>query len=520
MDKIIEFINKKTNNKYFSLSFKEATYNKKNNTIQLLFNLPKSCQIADNFDDLELLCKQYMADFNLKISCKIKKVTISHEELKLKCLGIVNELCFEHMFLINDLELIYDGKDTLLNIVDRFDIRLFDKEKYIKEIESEILNRLNIEVKVCFKESELHNTNEILKREEKILEENIISQSQLAQEPLRLIDKQNILGEITEEYIEPIGDLGGKGEIVFCGTLQNFCVRETKQKFIEKPEEELNEEKRAFTPKTYLSFDLVYEQKNVHCMCFLPKDTEPIMLKNDQTYVVKGAISQFNDTFSVRVKAIAECNIVAPKIRWKNCPKQYNYVKPEKYIQTEQVGLFFVDETTKNRYLLDNSFVVYDLETTGINLSYDKIIDIGAYKIVNGKITDKFCTFVNPEMPIPADASKVNRITDEMVLKYPNIDKILPDFYKFCYGSIIVGYNNIGFDDVFINREGRRLRYNFDNKRDDVFAIARKNLPGLKNYKLSTVCANQNVSLIDAHRAANDALATAKLFIKLAEKFC
>ena len=77
-----------------------------------------------------------------------------------------------------------------------------------------------------------------------------------------------------------------------------------------------------------------------------------------------------------------------------------------------------------------------------------------------------------------------------------------------------------GFDDYFVNREGRRLKYNFDNKRDDAFVIAKQNLPGLKNYKLSTVCANQNVPLIDAHRASNDALATAKLFIKLAEKFC
>ena len=123
-------------------------------------------------------------------------------------------------------------------------------------------------------------------------------------------------------------------------------------------------------------------------------------------------------------------------------------------------------------------------------------------------------------MPIPPEASKVNRITDDMVANYPNIDKILPDFYKFCYGSIIVGYNNIGFDDVFINREGKRLKYNFDNVRNDAFALAKANLPGLKNYKLGTVCANQNVPLIDAHRATNDALATAKLFIKLAEKFC
>ena len=282
---------------------------------------------------------------------------------------------------------------------------------------------------------------------------------------------------------------------------------------------QFSDDKKVAT-RRYLSFTLNYNDKNVRCNLFLTKDQEVFELENGKTYVVSGTVNNYNDMVSIRVKVIAECEIVAPKVVWRKCPKEYTYVKPEKFVQQEQVGLFYVEETTKNQYLLNNTFVVYDLETTGINLVHDKIIDIGAFKVVNGKIVDKFSTFVNPDMPIPPEASKVNRITDDMVANYPNIDKILPDFYKFCYGSIIVGYNNIGFDDAFINREGRRLKYNFDNERNDAITLARVNLPGLKNYKLGTVCANQNVPLIDAHRATNDALATAKLFIKLAEKFC
>ena len=106
-----------------------------------------------------------------------------------------------------------------------------------------------------------------------------------------------------------------------------------------------------------------------------------------------------------------------------------------------------------------------------------------------------------------------------MVENSPTIEMALPDFYKFCYGSIIVGFNSIGFDDLFIQREGSKQLFNFDNPKDDAYKIAYENLHGLHNYKLGTVCAYENVPLIDAHRAANDALATAKLFIKLAEKF-
>ena len=169
--------------------------------------------------------------------------------------------------------------------------------------------------------------------------------------------------------------------------------------------------------------------------------------------------------------------------------------------------------------MLENSFVVYDLETTGINPKTNKIIDIGAFKVVNGKIVEKFCTFVNPECPIPEEASKVNRITNALVQDSPTIEMALPDFYKFCDGSILVGYNNIGFDDMFIDNEAHAQLYHFANKRDDVFNIAKKHLMGLSNYKLITVCNAMNVQLIDAHRAANDALATAKLFIKLVEKY-
>ena len=79
----------------------------------------------------------------------------------------------------------------------------------------------------------------------------------------------------------------------------------------------------------------------------------------------------------------------------------------------------------------------------------------------------------------------------------------------------MVGYNSISFDSVFLNRAGKSVGINFDNNQIDAFLLARQKLKGLKNYKLSTVAKNLEVSLIDAHRALNDVIATAGVFMKL-----
>ena len=81
---------------------------------------------------------------------------------------------------------------------------------------------------------------------------------------------------------------------------------------------------------------------------------------------------------------------------------------------------------------LDGTFVVFDLETTGFSPIHNRIIEIGAVKVENGAITEKFSTFVNPEVPIPYKIEELTSINDNMVLDAPVIEKILPEFLKFC----------------------------------------------------------------------------------------
>ena len=158
--------------------------------------------------------------------------------------------------------------------------------------------------------------------------------------------------------------------------------------------------------------------------------------------------------------------------------------------------------------------MVFDVETTGFEANKDEIIEIGACKIVNGRIDETFSTFVKPSKHIPREITELTGIDDEMVKDAPTINYVIPDFYKFCYGATLVAHK-AQFDMSFIYFIANKLSYNFDNEVLDTLAMARTKLPGLKNYKLGTIVERLNILLDNAHRAIHDATATAKVFIKL-----
>jgi DNA polymerase III subunit alpha, Gram-positive type len=165
---------------------------------------------------------------------------------------------------------------------------------------------------------------------------------------------------------------------------------------------------------------------------------------------------------------------------------------------------------------LDDSFVVFDIETTGFGPVKDKIIEIGAVKVVNGAIVDQFSTFINPEIPIPYEIEQLTGIKDEMVMDYPTIDVILPDFLKFCEGCALVAHN-ASFDVSFITKKSEELGIENDFTVIDTVGLARILLPDLSRYKLNVVAKALNISLENHHRAVDDAGATAEIFIKFVE---
>ena len=168
-------------------------------------------------------------------------------------------------------------------------------------------------------------------------------------------------------------------------------------------------------------------------------------------------------------------------------------------------------ENSRNQSF-DDPYVVFDIETTGFSPLSDRIIEIGAVKVVNGTITDKFSTFVNPDIPIPFRIEQLTSINDSMVLPAPKIDKVLPDFLKFCEGCALVAHN-ASFDVSFIAHNAEELGLPFDPTVLDTVTLARILLPQLNRYKLDTVAKALNVSLENHHRAVDDAGATAEIFV-------
>ena len=165
---------------------------------------------------------------------------------------------------------------------------------------------------------------------------------------------------------------------------------------------------------------------------------------------------------------------------------------------------------------LDADYVVFDLETTGFSPETNRIIEIGAVKVQNGKIVDKFSTFVNPQVPIPFRIEQLTSINDSMVIDAPVIADILPEFMKFCEGCVMVAHN-ADFDMSFIKKNCQRLDIPCKPTIVDTVALARVLLPNLNRFKLDTVAKALKVSLENHHRAVDDAGCTAEIFVKFIE---
>ena len=178
---------------------------------------------------------------------------------------------------------------------------------------------------------------------------------------------------------------------------------------------------------------------------------------------------------------------------------------------------YLVDDLTEiavnaGNQTLDDTYVVFDIETTGFSSIKDKIIEIGAVKVEHGEITARFSEFVNPGIPIPFKITQLTSITDEMVMDAPGIEEVLPRFLDFADGAVLVAHN-AGFDVGFIEQNCRYQDIVPEFTSVDTVALARVLLPTLSKYKLDAVAKALNISLLNHHRAVDDAGATAEIFV-------
>lgn len=311
------------------------------------------------------------------------------------------------------------------------------------------------------------------------------------------------------KYATYIADVAGENDdLTLCGEITDVREKETSSG---KPFFIFNIDDRTGTMKvTYFS-----KKKSIE------KVKE---LKVGDRIICRGDYTAYRDNLSYTARYINRGsypeNFVPEAKAKKGVPGVYKKVFPEAFTDYNQDDLFSSDEVPP--FLKNNEFVVYDIETTGLNNTglggtMDAIIELGAAKIKNGAICEKFSTFVAADRKLSPEIIKLTGITDDMLKGAPDIKDVIADFYKFCDGACMVGHNSIGFDIKFINFYANRNDYAFKNKQYDTLHMSQKNLH-LSNYKLNTIADHYGISF-NHHRAFDDALATAKIFINLVKEF-
>ena len=167
---------------------------------------------------------------------------------------------------------------------------------------------------------------------------------------------------------------------------------------------------------------------------------------------------------------------------------------------------------------MTKEYVAFDLETTGLDADNDSIIEIGALKVVDGKVCERFIEFVKPQKQISSKITEITGITNEMVANARPTEDIIRDFVSFCEGYILVGHN-IMFDYKFMKQHAIKFGYSFEKQGLDTLQIARKTLKHLESKSLGALCEYYHITNQAAHRAYHDALATAKVYHMLAHDF-
>ncbi|WP_317854531.1 PolC-type DNA polymerase III [Chakrabartyella piscis] len=163
---------------------------------------------------------------------------------------------------------------------------------------------------------------------------------------------------------------------------------------------------------------------------------------------------------------------------------------------------------------LDDTFVVFDIETTGLSKEIERITEIGAVKVTNGEIVDRYSTFVNPKKHISEEITKLTGITNEMVASADTIDVILPKFMEFVGDAVMVAHN-ASFDMGFIRMSAERdCGFEVTNTVLDTLELSRCILKDLNKHKLNLICDHLGIELVGHHRAVNDAEATAHVFLE------
>ncbi|MBE5754743.1 MAG: hypothetical protein E7340_05395 [Clostridiales bacterium] len=364
------------------------------------------------------------------------------------------------------------------------------------------LTKLNEHLAKCFC-SDFAGSTEIKEAEESIsLLSDEVYESELQKIEHRTIRVKDVI--VIDDY--NMGDLAlyiedaTAGDITVCGKITEISERETKN------------------GKPFLIIHLDDTTGTTSGVYFSKKNTYHKIkeLVVGDTIIARGKIGDYNGRRSFTFEKINRCTFPADFVKKdkykKSAPKNYKTIFPEP-AKTIKVKTVFDAEEVLPSELTDKVYVVFDIETTGLELTRSGITEIGAVKLVNGKPTEQFTTLVKPDYRIDEENEKLTGISEEMVKDAPKISTVIPDFMKFIEGAILVAHN-AEFDVKFIKYFAGAEDYEVKNEVIDTMALARKYMPQLKNHKLNTIADYFGI-VFHHHRALADAYCTVEVLTEL-----
>ncbi len=500
----------KFEDKYPFLFLKSVVASKKEGECVFTFFYPASCKNLSDAEKNEIIAwiKDYFKFEGFSIKVKFLKAYIE-EKLIRKCLEDLIKTKFKLLSAYitqEDITVEITNLDVKVTIkgTDRI-VNYAMENKIQSQLAAELKENFLTEFIVVFSATEE-------KGDEVDLESVPLESSYRTTARYNVEVIKDIVGSgITPKPEFLSGIKSPKNAVIVAGFVSNFARKE----YLARKGKHIGEN------RTYYTFTLNDDNGKMECVFFSARSNEKrldgiedcmyLLLHGDVRVGVNRKLTLYADKIALATRCESE---EGQEVKVKPVKKQ-EWDIVENITSTEQSNMF-----TNKRYtdkIAENTIVVFDLETTGLDIQNDEIIELGAVKIVKGDIVERFNTFVKPENPIPESASSVNHITDDMVADAPPIEYVIEKFYEFCDGAILCGHNVIGFDIKFLQRFGEMCGYIFDNELIDTMNEVRNSNLKISRLNLGTVTRALGIDLTGAHRAWNDAFATAKVLLKLNE---
>lgn len=510
MDVLTAEINRQFSDEFSYLKTIDVIYDKTLGNCLITFLYPQ------NIPKITPKQKQKILDFlseslklNSKITLKFKKSYLDKDLISKNIYEILKAFYSSLASLISSKDIEIEIRQNLVYVklcISEKYLNSFNKDEIKQNLKKEALKNFCADFEFEFAQGKELDEEAILKDK---YDEIIKKLSDCKVVPrYKVTDVINVIGGEIEPQPEFLAQItNSKDSVILAGKIENFTKKHYNKTI-----------KNEKVEKTYFTFLLNEGIKKINCLYFCPKSNLKKMEKfSDGNEVLMLAdIKKETKHLTAFVRKLGFCKVPENKIC--NNPLEINEFKvvtPEKLTSHIQDSLFESKDNKKiyNENINKNTFVVYDVETTGFDPETCELIEIGAVKIVNGIYTEKFQTLIKPKEKISTFITDITGITNEMVANAPLAESAVKDFYLFSKGAILAGYN-VNFDMKFVEKVAGEIGLKFENEVQDVLIFARQNVHA-SNYKLKTVVNMLGIKLVDAHRAYNDAFATAEVLLKL-----